>query len=327
MYYMLNLDTALVVTHTMHNNIISNKLFGGAHRPGQGAGRRQRPPGGSLRGTHLGVSTLFEMELCSEDLFAKWYDFGCNFWDRGKEQKLHQNCTVKRFCACRGHKQSRNSHLENYLNPSASPLRPPPRGGIADALLSLRAREYSLFHEDGCGLAPMHGSDTGVCKKTSLTPSMRAFLPRSGGRNCPLPRIWCFDSLPSRVSSSQEVFLSLLRVRWHAQIPSREMRGLPFVWGKRTPSDIRLLRLSPSKRTCLDRTRRSPTSYCTLRIHSTRRNYTRFARSYACFVCDNCGPQSLRTYFEAILNICFSGYLFVMHSTWRVGCDGGGCPY
>ena len=34
------------------------------------------------------------MELCSELFFAKRYDSGCNFWDRGGGHKYINNCAV-----------------------------------------------------------------------------------------------------------------------------------------------------------------------------------------------------------------------------------------
>ena len=42
-----------------------------------------------------GFYIVCEMKLCSEDLFAKRYDFGCNFWDReGRSKSYNPNCTV-----------------------------------------------------------------------------------------------------------------------------------------------------------------------------------------------------------------------------------------
>ena len=58
----------------------------------------------------------FLIRLCNGIIhwayFAERYEFGCNFWDReGRTNTYTQNCTVKRFCACRGRKQSRDRHL------------------------------------------------------------------------------------------------------------------------------------------------------------------------------------------------------------------------
>ena len=52
------------------------------------------------------------MNLYGEVVFSQWYEFGCNFWDReGRNYNYTTNCTVYRFCACRGHKQSRNRQV------------------------------------------------------------------------------------------------------------------------------------------------------------------------------------------------------------------------
>ena len=51
------------------------------------------------------------MRLYSEYVFAKRYSFGCNFCFAPLTSRYTQNYTVSRFCACRGHKQSRHHHI------------------------------------------------------------------------------------------------------------------------------------------------------------------------------------------------------------------------
>ena len=55
------------------------------------------------------------MKLYSEVVFAKRYDLGCSFWCRvGEEQNEVASKIIPfsvSFCACRGHKQSRNRRI------------------------------------------------------------------------------------------------------------------------------------------------------------------------------------------------------------------------